>query len=125
MDAVEYLKAKQRMLKSDKEEHCNISCNICPFYMQEPTTGIRCKGFEVAYPDKAVAIVEKWAAEHLVKTRQSEFLKAFPNVSMCNGVIDINPCDLDTGYNPPKGCIQECGDCRQDYWLAELPEDKG
>lgn len=122
MDAVEYLKIKKRMLKSNKEGSCNISCNICPFYMQESTTGIRCEGFEVTYPEKAVSIVEKWAAEHPVKTRQSEFLKMFSNarIAIPYNSLTICPQDLDTNFICPES--KRCVECKEAYWLTEVPE---
>lgn len=42
------------------------------------TDNINC--FDRHYEEEAVAIVEKWSAEHPKKTRQSEFLKIFPTV---------------------------------------------
>lgn len=125
MTAVEYLKAKARMTKTNEYITCDKDCkNDCMLSLGNNPRDKSCMGFEMLYPEEAVAIVRKWAEEHPRKTRQSEFLEMFPNVGMCDGVIALDPCDLDTGYEPPKGCRSECSDCRQDYWLAELTEEE-
>lgn len=47
--------------------------------------------------DKANEIILKWCKEHPVKTRQSEFLKMFPNAEVASfGVINICPTKIDT-----------------------------
>ena len=68
MDAVKFLKEKARMTNE-----CNILCDDCPVHAY-------CNHSEGKNAERMVAIVEKWAEEHPVKTRQSEFLKMFPNV---------------------------------------------
>ena len=51
------------------------------------------------------------------KTRQSEFLKMFPNVRMEEGVIDV--CPKATEKN--EICFRlNCKVCKKDYWLAEV-----
>lgn len=79
MDAVEYLKTLSRM--------CNCECCNCEF--KKRLSGFEsCTVWRKTHPDEAVAIVEKWAAEHPIKTRQSEFLKLFPSarVKKANGL---------------------------------------
>lgn len=115
MIAVEFLKIKSRICESH-------DCFDCPIGNKKGGCLASYLGGQVT-EEELISIVQKWSEEHPVKTRQSEFLKMFPNVGMCDGVIAINPCDLDTDYEPPKGCRPECSDCRQDYWLAELPEE--
>ena len=91
MDVVEYLKVKTRMCDSLKE------CGDCPLDKINNTDNINC--FDRHYEEEAVAIVEKWSAEHPKKTRQSEFLKMFPRVRTSDdGVIYMDPCDVDTSY---------------------------
>ena len=57
------------------------------------------------------------------KTRQSEFLKAFPNARLnSKGVLDIQPCNIDTGYSTDR-CYFACSDeCQSNYWLQEVEE---
>ena len=117
MDAVEYLKVKTRMCDSLKE------CGDCPLDKINNTDNINC--FDRHYEEEAVAIVEKWSAEHPKKTRQSEFLKMFPRVRTSDdGVIYMDPCDVDTSYKHSKECDNvQCWDCRKKYWLAEVDND--
>lgn len=116
MDAVEYLKKKARMCDSLKK------CGDCPLNKINNTDNINC--FDRHCEEEAVAIVEKWSAEHPVKTRQSEFLKMFPNATlnpMNNMTIGISPCKVDTKYEPHAGCDEMlCSDCQREYWHKEV-----
>lgn len=116
MDAVEYLKKKAKVTN-----YCN-GCHNCPIKKAADEVGMLCEIFEYEEPEKAVEIVEKWAAEHPMKTRQSEFLEMFPRVNMSrNGVIMINPCMVDGEVSHNEICSQiSCNDCRREYWLAEV-----
>ena len=113
MDAVEYLKAKARMCYSTKE------CGDCPLDKINNTDNINC--FDRYYEEEAVAIIEKWSAEHPKKTRQSEFLKMFPNARMEGKALDIDPCQLDIRLRNSCGC-KACHECREEYWLEEVDE---
>ena len=115
MDAVEYLKVKTRMCDSLKE------CGDCPLDKINNTDNINC--FDRHYEKEAVAIVEKWSVEHPKKTRQSEFLKTFPNAVMSEGVVGISPCAIDVSYGTQQDCTQHCRDCQIEYWLAEVDND--
>lgn len=123
MDAVEYLKAKARMTEKGASYACNIFCENCPIGIENNRTDMNCKRFEAYYPERAVEIVEKWAAEHPKKTRQSEFLKTFPNAVMSEGVVGISPCAIDVSYGAQQDCTQHCRDCQIEYWLAEVDND--
>lgn len=119
MDAIRYLKEKARMT-----ERCAISCSDCPLSNFNNGESISCNDFEMKFTGKAVAIMKKWAAEHPVKTRQTEFLKMFPNAKMEGGAIQVNPCTVDTKNVPYNGTVCDkydaCNKCRRDYWLAEV-----
>nr|DAH90931.1 MAG TPA: hypothetical protein [Bacteriophage sp.] len=79
--------------------------------------------------DETVSKVEQWAKDHPVKTRQSEFLKMFPNAKFPvaktdGGVIIFCP----RGFLP-KGEAEaycekhdECIECCKDYWNEEVSE---
>lgn len=73
-------------------------------------------------PKKVIEVVEKWTNEHPVKTRQSEFLKMFPRVITDDeGVIYMDPCDVDTSYENENGCGNiTCRDCKKEYWLTKV-----
>lgn len=78
-----------------------------------------CYGFVKNNPLKAVEIVQKWSDSNPVKTRQSEFLKLFPNVKMIGGHINICPITVNTKFEncDPKLC---CYECKEKYWLTEV-----
>ena len=73
-----------------------------------------------------VPIVEKWVKAHPVKTRQSEFLKMWPNVEINDdGMPSIAPCQLNVELlqrKSQKDCEDRgvCNKCRRDFWLKEI-----
>lgn len=81
MDAVKFFKEAKRMCRV-------INCEECPFGGEE------CGFISADNIEEVIKEVEKWAEEHPVKTRQSEFLKMFPNVPKPFGHVDICPEDL-------------------------------
>lgn len=109
MDAVKYLKEKTRM--------CN-SYNMCHRCGLGKVS--ECNRIEDDNPEKAVEIVEKWSSEHPVRTRQSEFLKIFPDAMDWSGVISICPKHLIKGYECPENGDAKCIKCQEEYWLAEV-----
>ena len=68
-------------------------------------------------PEETVRIVEKWSAEHPVKTRQNEFLKMFPNAEIKDGYLHICPGKIDKNF---KCNNRICSSCLQKFWLAEV-----
>ena len=114
MDAVEFLRERRRM--------CNAqdNCDTCPI-------GIVCDDYFVNHnysQEKAsgmVSTVEQWAKEHPIKTRQSEFLKHYPDARMLFGYLNICPMDVfgDTEINCNN---QPCNQCKKDFWSAEVEE---
>lgn len=71
----------------------------------------------------AVKFVERWDAEHLIKTRQSEFLKLFPgaDIDKTDGCLNLNPCSIYKKMR--KECEgRKCSECRKAFWLAEVEE---
>lgn len=68
--------------------------------------------------EKATTIVEEWMKAHPVKTRQSEFLKEFPNAVVGYGTINILPCWLDKtlAQDCDGGHPRECIECKKAYW---------
>ena len=70
MDAVEFLKVLGKM--------CDGNCRKCEFG-KKASRAEPCHCWRNAHPEEAVAIVEKWAKEHPVKTRQSVFLEQWPD----------------------------------------------
>lgn len=114
MDAVMFVKEWKRMCRSSKT--C-LSCSIGKI------AGVStvCSNVVKEEPEKYVAIVEKWSAEHPMKTRQSEFLKMFPNAPLReNGSIAICPLDVDRDAKCSHKQGARCPDCQKEYWFAEV-----
>lgn len=127
MDAVEYFKAYARMCDSfdSKDNVTGKPCVGCPL----DDIGRGCHMNDLTNnAEECVAAVEKWAKEHPVKTRQSEFLKQYPEAEIGDdGLPGVDPCQLYKeianveiydGYCNKYGCT----DCRRDFWLAEIKD---
>lgn len=115
MDAAEYIKTRCRLCESKGE------CSECPLRNKEDGRCIACVS---EYAEKAVQIVEQWAKDHPIKTRQNKFLKMFPNamINESDGILCITPCNIES-----KSIVctygKSCGDCRRDYWLTEVTDN--
>ena len=116
MDALEFLRDRRRMCDSHRH------CEGCP--LEEG----KCVASSVA-PDedykRIITAVEQWSKEHPRKTRQSVFLKQYPEAEIdVNGVVQICPMsisaahrDSDGGCNYPE---KLCRDCRREFWMQEV-----
>lgn len=111
MDAVEFLKEKERM--------CNkcSACSGCPADRKNNGFYMDCEDLAIENPEEFVAIVERWSDEHPKKTRQSRFLEVFPNAIIEGGCLLICPIHCDKNEKCGAG---RCVDCRKKYWLAEV-----
>ena len=113
MDAVKFVKTLGRM--------CNVECINCEIWKRR-SGGESCAVWQKNHPEEAVAIAEKWAAEHPAKTRQSEFLKHYPGARITiDGFLHACPMEVfsDTGIN----CgAKTCHECRKAFWLAEVED---
>lgn len=112
MDAVEYLKTLNRM--------CHCECLKCEF--GKARSGFEtCPVWQRTHPKEAVEIAEKWAKEHPAKTRQSEFLKHYPNAKISLGCL--NACPMDVFGDTEASCNrQSCYECKKAFWLAEVED---
>lgn len=128
MDAIEYIMEAKRLCKSrhvcksvsdkclllDENGHC--TANI---WNADTIEGV----------EKTVQIVEKWSKANPVKTRQSEFLKMFPNADM-QRINILFPCVMDQTTKPAR-CVKyerfssprKCVKCRDDYWNEEVTDN--
>lgn len=96
----------------------------CVFY--KPNYG--CCGYMHWLPDgveKTVTVLQKWSDEHPRKTRQSEFLKMFPNAKCWHnerGDVYIEFCPR--LFNNTLKCRKDgsggCSACMKEYWSAEV-----
>ena len=69
----------------------------------------------------AVKFAERWAVKHPAKTRQSEFLKHYPNARFFSGCL--NACPMDVFGDTEINCnAQPCIECKSNFWLAEVEE---
>ena len=113
MDAVEYVKQRERM--------CDyyVNCGDCP----AGNYG-RCASLNEI--PNLVPIVEKWAKAHPAKTRQSEFLKMWSDAEISDdGLPAVAPCQLNVELlqcESQEDCEKRgvCGKCRCDFWLKEI-----
>ena len=124
MDAVEFLKEAKRYCewcKNTTQDGKKRLCDACYFEKLNNIFNLH----SMAYC-KFVEIVEQWAKEHPVKTRQSEFLKQWPDAEIGDdGLLSIAPCQLNVELlqcESQDDCEERgaCGKCRCDFWLKEI-----
>jgi hypothetical protein len=121
MDAVKFLKERARMCEANQTGE--MTCENCAAY----------KGVSQCYklgepkdPEKMVAIVEQWAAEHPAKTRQSVFLEQWPEAAISkDGDIAICPLAISAAYRHGNGACNKgnsdtCAECKRQFWSAEV-----
>lgn len=99
MDAIKFLKERKRMCDSYP-----IICGKCK--ISEAKDGLHCYEFQYTFPERAVAIVEKWSEEHPQETRLSQFLKYYPNA----------PLDM---YGIPHACVKDFGIVEYEYLCCD------
>lgn len=119
MNAVEFFKTVNRLCE-------NQSCRECPVCKEGVCmvmNMVRIDGGLVESIEETVSKVEQWAKDHPVKTRQSEFLKLFPNATIDedNGILCIKPCTIDESIGCTNG--KGCDDCYRKYWLTEVTDN--
>ena len=110
MDALEYLKTREKM--------CDAVDGVCVDYSL-----VDCNFIEGYYPEEAIEIVEKWKEEH-TETYQSKLRKALPDADdfVINYIMDsFCPWSVFPNLIKPQECISDCKKC----WSGEiLMEDK-
>lgn len=121
MDAVKFLKEADRMHNFD-----GYDCVECEIY-KHSSGNLSCVNWVLSHPDEAVKVVEQWAKEHPKKTRQSKFLKKFPEAPIFDGVLEIDPCKLIGSKRNSEEChsydkfgFSGCYECQKNYWLEEV-----
>lgn len=121
MDAIEFFKTANRLCK-------NQGCETCPIGKK----GYCMVGIDnnsVKNIEETILKLEKWAKDHPVKTRQSEFLKLFPNADM-QRIHTLFLCVMDQTIRPTR-CVKygsfsspkKCVECRNDYWNEEVTDN--
>lgn len=117
MDAVKFLQERARMCNS-----LSPGCEGCRVNEEKPVTS-GCYRWMFENPERAVKIVEEWSAAHPRKTRQSVFLKQYPNAVLDkDGVLRI--CPFLVGGDVPEKyrciCLTDCNACRREFWMQEV-----
>lgn len=113
MDAVEFIKAIKQMLSAGANNST----------VQKYISAYKKNDYE-----GMVEAAEQWAAEHPVKTRQSEFLKQWPEAALSkDGAIAICPLAISAAYRHGNGACNKgnsdtCADCKRQFWSAEVEE---
>ena len=112
MDAVKFIKAIKQMLSAGAGDS-TVQEYISAYKKND------CEGM--------VKAAEQWAAEHPVKTRQSEFLKQWPEADVDeNGVLQTCPALISASHRDQTGgCAtlsNKCENCRKAFWSAEVTE---
>lgn len=116
MDIVEFFKTVNRLCKNQR------CCAECPIHKNGMGCMIKADDDSAKSIEETISKVEQWAKDHPVKTRQSEFLKMFPNAEFCRDVINILPCSIEKEMC--KYCDNsKCEECRKDYWLSEVNDN--
>nr|DAU40963.1 MAG TPA: hypothetical protein [Bacteriophage sp.] len=124
MDAVEFFKTVNRLCKNQRH------CAECPVCKNGVSCMVKADDESIKSIDETVSKVEQWAKEHPVKTRQSEFLKMFPNAKFPTAKTDGGVIIFCPRGFLPKGEAEaycekhdECIECCKDYWLAEITDN--
>lgn len=107
-----YFAEKARMTKKNKLGRCKLYCGECLLNNKNNGTSenLLCGAFEAVYPEKAIAIVQKWSDEHPQKTYLSEFLEHYPNAQLSDkGLPMICPHIL--GLMRRDDCKANCIEC--------------
>lgn len=117
MDAVEFFKTANRLCKNQR------CCTECPIYKNSLGCMAKADDDSVKNIEETISKVEQWAKDHPVKTRQSKFLKMFPNavIDEDNGILCIKPCEIDESIGCTNG--KGCDDCYRKYWLTEVTDN--
>lgn len=126
MDTVEFFKTANRLCKDQGCKKCPAckegACMVMRMIRLDDNSGESI--------EETISKVEQWAKDHPVKTRQSEFLKQFPNAQLNKDwVLVIDPCKIDTNSKEDDKCealktgMYSCSDCRKKYWLTEVTDN--
>ena len=118
METVEFFKEWRRVCLK------NTDCDNCPF-VHSCHTSLSPDEYTDNEIKAIILDVEQWAREHPVKTRQSEFLKMFPEADVNeNGILEVCPALLFASHRGKKGgCStlnRSCDDCRKKFWSTEV-----
>ncbi len=123
-----YFNEKLKMTKKHKLNGgayiCELNCTDCPLNSSNNGSSdmMSCSDFETIYPQKAIAIVQKWSDEHPKRTYLTELLKIFPNTPLED--------DGTPNFCPYRLGLMSIDDCRKDHncvecWNQPIPIEDG
>ena len=117
MDIAEFFKTVNRLCK-------NRTCGECPIW-KNGTCMADFGDDSVKSIEETISKVEQWAKDHPVKTRQSEFLKMFPDAGTGeSGILIFCPRQFDPKNVNSVYCHRHaCFECRNNYWLTEVTDN--
>lgn len=121
MDTVKFIEERNRMCKS-----FGAGCEECPaFNVWEHELSCAVGQLSTLDATAQIAIVEAWSAAHPRKTRQSVFLKQYPEAAIgVHGVLQICPMAISDTYRDSNGeCVnptKKCSDCQREFWMQEV-----
>lgn len=107
MKTMNYFIEKSRMTTQQKDGVCKLNCVDCPLGGSNNGIDVPCSVFETNYPEKAIAIMQKWSDEHPQKTCLSKLLEYFPNVPLHVTGTPKDLCPYHLG-------LMSIDDCRKD-----------
>lgn len=109
MNALEFVRKRNRMCRSFIGR-----CDDCP------ADKINCcDTFD--WNEEIVSIVDKWSKENPRKTRQSEFLKLFPEANVDgDGCLTLIPCQFYQNMYSECDNRYKCAECRRKFWNQEV-----
>lgn len=122
MDTKKFFKDLNRMCEtlSDEDKCSNEGCPIYKKYYIPSYDSQSCYHAVCRHSEEIIDIVEQWAKDNPIKTRQSELLKIFPNVERDEeGVAIICPKRIDTNFKCRTNNAK-CSQCCKDYWSKEI-----
>lgn len=119
MDAIEYVKTIHRLCES---QGCYFGrATECPLLNRGDKKDGYCIANISGCEEKAMQIVEQWAKDNPIKTRQNEFLRMFPDaVIEDDGILCVEPCIIEKSIRCTNG--KTCDDCHREYWLTLITE---
>lgn len=115
MDAIKFVRERNRMCS-------NKTCSDCELSPQNNGADLlMCCDFVWQHPAEAIRIVKQWSKKNPAPTRQSEFLKHYPNAELdeSTGALVLCPSQV-FGIKCPR---QDCDLCRKNFWLAPVEEE--
>lgn len=114
MDALEFLRERKRLCNSYED------CDECLFDEGKCATSNYVMDEDYK---RVIATVEQWVKAHPRKTRQSEFLKQWPEaeIDTC-GYLMVCPKRMSADCRIRYGnCADRlCSDCRREFWSQEV-----